>query len=580
VLKDVETMRTNAASRWVKDDHSRTLSRFHNTDDNSSKTSALSQPKLEILRANSPTLKRLLAARIKLDRYSNSIPRTICTSRPSTRSTPYPRSHEKQSSTVSQPVHVPPPPAPAPPAPPPPPPPPKKQIKPQSNLSEKPSDKITYEKTWCLNGNIKQRCSLEIWLPKPSLDDDDDDDDDDKNSNRTVTPEINLIEKKSQSIPPIKSRRSSVFKITATSTITNIETKSLDEVISKKSESVMPRVYQYTDYIIDLPDERPRSSKSVTTVKSDSGGSIKSIRRQHTRSHNRRQSVSTHHSEEILRFGTIEVPTSAKTLSVNNPNRETKSNNPSMINELMQKYSLIKKTHQELIQTKLQLEKPNNDSKNHPNLIKDQSPRVRPPSVPESTSLISAVHPTVSVKKLFLDTTPVRPMTEHNHNTNTKLLERRSTPGKSSQSDVYPHLRIFSLANQRQHRQSSASIPPALLPTVSGKKTDETSRILQRSKTLDVVLNIPNPINIKSNIPIQPDNLLQHTTNGTDEQISSYVSKRSSLSLRSEKQNNESITQNSRHYYHHSSTITTMPTNTLLNHFNHGNSERKYLVPE
>jgi hypothetical protein len=351
VLKDVEAMRTNAASRWAKDDY--VQSGFQN----SSKIDALARPKVEILRANSPTLKRLLAARIKLEKVANILARNVSASRQSSRSiyeTPYPTVLEKQPPIISQPVHASPPSAPPHPAP--------KQIKSRASVDTGPLDKITYEKVWSHNGNIKQKCSLEIWLPKPGLDDDD------GNISRIATPEVKTIEQKSQPMPTIKSRRSSLVKITATTTVTNIDAKSLEDVSSKKSESLVPRVYHYGDYIMDIPEDRPRSSKSVTTIKSDGTASIRSLRRQQTRPHTRRQSVSTNHSEEILRFSTVDVPITAKTLSVNtkptSPNRETKTStkptNPSMITELMQKYSLIKKNHQELTQAKLQIEKPTN----------------------------------------------------------------------------------------------------------------------------------------------------------------------------------------------------------------------------
>ncbi|CAF4193613.1 unnamed protein product, partial [Rotaria magnacalcarata] len=102
-----------------------------------------------------------------------------------------------------------------------------------------------------------------------------------------------------------------------------------------------------------------------------------------------------------------------------------------------------------------------------------------------------------------------------------KLLERRSTPRKQSHPDMYPQLRIFSLANQQQHRQSSASTA-GYLPAVNGKKPDDTLRILQRSKTLDVVLDIPNPVNPPSRIPVHTDNSsshrIQRTTNAFIEQ--------------------------------------------------------------
>jgi hypothetical protein len=217
----------------------------------------------------------------------------------------------------------------------------------------------------------------------------------------------------------------------------------------------------------------------------------------------------------------------------------------------------------------------------------ENSPRVRPPPIPESTSLASSEQPTVSVKKLLVDTSSTRSTSEHN-NTNTKLLDRRSTPRKPSHSDIYPQLRIFSLANQRQHRQSSAAIPPtSLLPNVPGKKPDETYRTLQRSKTLDVVLDIPNPIKVTSRFPVQPDNPSsnqhQHTTNRTIDQTPSRFFKRSAFNIRSEQQKSTSVIQKSRQHFYNSSTTTTVPTNKVLIHFNHnnnGNSDRHYLVPE
>lgn len=373
-------MRTNVASRWAKYDISHSPLGNNNYDD-SSKIAALARPKLEILRANSPTLKRLIGARTKLEKYAASLTRTNSASRQSARSareTPYPSAyekpaavlskplHEKQSSRLSksvyapsqapqQPIHA------------------LKPSKSQSSLDHAPLDKITYEKTWTRNGNMKQKCSLEIWLPKPVVDDDD------ANTSKTTTPRHKAVEKLSQTMPVVKSRRSSVAKITATSTITNVEVRPSDDTSLKKSEpTVVPRIYRYEDYIVEIPEERPRSSKSVTTVKSDGTASIRSIRRQKTRLHTGRQSISTNNSEEILRFGTVEVPSSGKKSSTNIKSASTshetqpsvKSSNPSMINELMHKYSLIKKNHQELTQARLHLEKPNTDFKTSSIVVK------------------------------------------------------------------------------------------------------------------------------------------------------------------------------------------------------------------
>mgnify|MGYP001030488464 CR=1 FL=1 len=502
-------MRTAATGRWIKDDRSRAYSRYNTQNDDSTS-------KIELQRANSPTLKRLVAARVKLDKYANYLSRTTATSRLaalSQRETPYLKNPIKETNIVLKQSEPDP--------------------RPSSSKSkpDQPLDKITYQKTWSINGNITQKCSLEIWLPKPSLDDDDDST---SNSTRTEKIDSNQNDKRSQSA---KSRRSSVTKVSKTPTV-NFEPKSNDEVVSKKSEPVLiPRVYHYGDYIMDLPEERPRSSKSVTTVKSDSVNSVKSIRRQQIRSANRRSSGTTHHSEEILLFKTFEV------------SKPTKTTNPTMINELMQKYSVLKKDHQELTQTKLQLEKPINELKSSP---KDPSPRTRPPPIPDSTALIPSDSTGISVKKILIETS-TRPLTEQTTHTNSKLLERRATPRQPSNLQIYPHLRIFSLANQRQQRQTTDIVPASLLPSVTGRKTDDFTRTLQRSKTLDVVLDIPNA--------------------PTSTSSPSVKSRRTDSShRRSNKQ------QSSAQTVHRSST--TIPTNTVLIRFNHTNTERNYLVPE
>lgn len=606
--RDIDAMRTNAASRWAREDHSEAPSRFRysNNDATSSKVAALARPKLELMRGNSPTFKRLLAARVKLDKYANTLSRAVSASRQSTRSTretsyPYvydkPAQHHPQSSR-----NVPAPPAPVPvqPAPVP-----LRSLKSQATLANVPLDKITYEKTWTHNGNLKQKCSLEIWLPKANVEDEDD-----HNSSSTITPDSYRLEKRILVAPTIRSRRSSIVKI-ATTTVSNIEKSLSDDQLSKKSEPVRPRIYHYADYIMEPTDDRPRSSKSVTTVKSDGTGSLKSIRRQHTRSQTRRQSISTNHSEEILRFATMEVPASGKpaagSMRTSNAHTDKRASsrptNPSMITELMQKYSLMKKSHQELIQARLQLEKPHNDANmnasinrgsdgenahigNLSSLVGDTSSS-RPPPVPEPTSLVSPEHPTVSVKKLLLDTSLNRSSTEHSLN-NSKLLDRRgTTPRKPSYSDVFTQSRVFSLANQQQHRQPSASASTnAVLPTVVGKKSDQNFRLLQRSKTLDIVLDLPNESfnsgKSGSRYSNQSDglstNLVQHTANGNAsfDHAPSRFSRRSLVTVRPQPQTPITgpivqIVPNSGQRFHHFSTTRQIPTNKVLVQFNGSN---------
>ncbi|CAF1163123.1 unnamed protein product [Rotaria sp. Silwood1] len=602
ISDDTEAIRTNTDNRWTKEDIANIFYGSNNIND-VSKLATSARPNVEILRANSPTFKRLVATRIKLDKYLISISNINSTSRQSNHTgneTSSVSNHEKQTTTnirTSSSLQ--------------------KRIRSQKILSSGPLDRITYEKTSSHNGNIKQKCSLEIWLPKPDSDDDDDFDESVGNIiGRITPPDLKLLEKKSQSPQSIsiKSRRSSIMKLT-----TNVETKSIDETSSKKSEPlVIPRVYHYEDYLTDQSEERPRSGKSGHTTKSDGKGSSKSIKHQRTRSHTHRLSSSANHTEETVQSVVSEKPMSSKNLLANikqtSTNHESKStsgsNNSSMINELMKKYSMIKRNHQELTQAKLKLEKPHNDSKTNTQITKDPS-LPTPPSL-DSASLTSSDYLSVSVKKLLSDNSPPRSAGVYN-NTNTKTLDRYSAHRKPSNSDILPQTGIISIVKHFQNRQTSASTSTAILPAVVGKKNDDPFRYLERSKTLDVVFDIPidNSNKISSSLPVRPDspenvsnshNLLQRKIHG-DEQISKRVSKRSlppvSFTLRSEEQHQkEQIVQplvqlvqyrniqNSAQRYHHSahsSKSTGVSTTKALVHLkysNSGNTDRSCLVPE
>jgi len=150
------------------------------------------------------------------------------------------------------------------------------------------------------------------------------------------------------------------------------ETKSLDETSSKKSQSMtIPRVYYYQENIVDQSEEQPRSSQSAITNKSDGNGSNKYLKRQRTRPHIHRQSPSTNNTDDTVQSTPSLLPMTSKNLLANikqtYSDHEIKgpssSSNSSTINDLMRKYSMIKKSHQELTQAKLQLEKPHHDSK-------------------------------------------------------------------------------------------------------------------------------------------------------------------------------------------------------------------------
>ncbi|CAF1140568.1 unnamed protein product [Rotaria sordida] len=610
VSHDTEALRTNTDNRWIKDDIAHVFYGSNNIND-TSKLATLVRPNIEILRANSPTLKRLVAARIKLDKYLISISNINSTSQQSNHTvneTTYLLNYEKKTTTnirtslsSSQ-----------------------KQIKSQQILSNGPLDKITYEKTCSRNGNIKQKCSLEIWLPKADSDDDDDVDDNDVDGNiigRITPSDSKLIEKKSQSPQSIciKSRRSSIIKLPI-----NIETKSIDEISSKKSDPlIIPRVYHYEDYLTDQSEERPRSGKSVHTTKSDGKISNKSIQHQRKNPHARRQSSSTNRTEETVQSVQSEKPMSSKNLLANikqtNTSHEKKdtlgSSNSLMLNELMRKYSMIKKTHQELTQAKLQLEKSHNDSKNNTQIMKDHS--LPSPPTSDSASFTSSDYLAVSVKKLLGDNSPPRSAGIYNNtntNTNTKTLDRRSAHRKPSNSDILPQTRLISIVKHFQNRRTSASMSTSLLPTVIGKKNDDPFRYLERSKTLDVVFDIPidNSNKISSHLPTRSDspenvsssnNFLQRKTNGVEQISPPRISKRSlppaSNTLRSEEQHQKQQIvqplvqliqyqniQNSAQRYHHSA-HTSKPTGVSTNkpfvhlkYSNGGNIDRNCLVPE
>ena len=221
--------------------------------------------------------------------------------------------------------------------------------------------------------------------------------------------------------------------------------------------------------------------------------------------------------------------------------------------------------------------------------------------MPESTALISPDHPSVSVKKLLLDTSTSRLLADHSL-TNNKLLERRATPRKPSYPDVFSQSRVYSLNNNPshyQHRQSSASIiPNAVLPTVVGKRSEANIRFFQRSKTLDIVLDLPNESfnsvkgssRYSSKFESSSNNFMQQSSNSTIgpfEQSSSRFGRRSVSAVRPHQQQVMTpvvqIVHNPDTRYRHVSTTRHVPSNKILVQFNgnnHRNTDRQCLVPD
>lgn len=229
-----------------------------------------------------------------------------------------------------------------------------------------------------------------------------------------------------------------------------------------------------------------------------------------------------------------------------------------------------------------------------------------PPPVPESTSLISPDHPSVSVKKLLLDTSTSRLLADHSL-TNSKLLERRATPRKPSYPDVFAQSRVYALNHHphslsHQHRQSSASIATnAVLPTVVGKKTEPNLRFFQRSKTLDIVLDLPNDSfnsgkgtsRYSTKYESSSSNFMQQSSNsvmGTSfDQSPSRFARRSVTAARPQQQQQQVMTpivqivHNPETRQRHASMTRHVPSSKILVQFNannHRNSDRQCLVPD
>ena len=319
--------------------------------DDISKIATSVRPKFEILRANSPTFKRLVAVRIKLEKHVVVHANTVI---PTEQLLQTESSNLEKPSTATA-ARIP---SSS-----------QKRVQSKRKPSTAPLDKITYEKTWTNNGNVKQKCSLEIWLPKAGSDDED------GNISQVESPDPHTLDQEfhSPQSPSIKSRRSSGVKFSL-STAAPSEAKSLDDLSLKKSETVViPRVYHYEEQPTEQTEERPRSARTGNTNQSDPNSSNRSAKRHRTRGHRRHLSPSTNTTEESVQSASSALPMSSKNLLANlkqsyagqDSKGTMNSNHSTMINELMRKYSMMKKSHQELTQPRLQLEKPYHDSRNN-----------------------------------------------------------------------------------------------------------------------------------------------------------------------------------------------------------------------
>lgn len=245
------------------------------------------------------------------------------------------------------------------------------------------------------------------------------------------------------------------------------------------------------------------------------------------------------------------------------------------------------------------------------------------PSTCEPAPNAASDHPSISVKKMHLDTSP-RSAVDHSH-TSVKLLDRRSSHRKPPHSELLPQTRLVTLANQLHYRQASVVLPAPLLPVVIGKKTDDPfATPLQRNKTFDYDLEPEsntdgnNSTRVTSNVAMQPDTRnmgpasakrLQRIAQGNEQLSPSHLKRvvpAPLFTLRTEQQRQAAQpilhlvqyhnVQNSAQRYHHTthSSITTSTTNTStaatdtpnnkmlvhLKYSNGGPADRNCLVPD
>ena len=400
-------------------------------------------------------------------------------------------------------------------------------------------------------------------------------DDDDVNASGIASPELEN-EREGHRTPKFllqKSSQSNRVKQSATLSAYNPD-RSYDETI------LVPRVYHYEDYLSEQGDEQSCSDRNGTA-------SIKNYRRNYKRSHHRRASQSTDSTDETTATSS-NVPMTSKNLLANIKQtyaaHESKGlpSNSSMINELIRKYSMIKRSHQELTQPKLYLEKPNLESKHSAHSL---------PSPP--TSDVASDHSIVATRRLI----------GGNSLPQTAVSDQRLTHHKPLCSDINPQTqaRLLSLVPHLESRQISASTSNSVLPIVVGKRNEDSLRSFERSKTLDVVLTLSNNTSNKFSprLPAPSDNphvvssnvmqRLHHNNEQSSVQMSKRALQQPPNSTRFEQQQQRRFQlvqyqniESSAQRYHHGST-TQAATNAVLVHLkysNGGNTDRTCLIPD
>ncbi|CAF0999068.1 unnamed protein product [Adineta ricciae] len=334
-----------------------------------------------------------------------------------------------------------------------------KLVKSQKSLTIQPTDKITYEAKQTRNGDVKQKCSVEIWLPHAYSDIDDDA----PNTTGTLSPVSNISNRVFY--------QSGIHErplLTAYS-----DTKSENALSSNNSETV---VTSYVPCVKDIHDDRSKERiRSSKTVRMNKSFRIK-------RSRHRRLSQDTHQSTTtgISQSSKIAHPDVDQIFYVQRMKENLSSNTNTTINDPLNR-SPRGQANQRMIRTKKPVEHVRHSSGNNAHITRELRARQ-----------------TVAFRIILGNTLPLRSAGEYN------IMDPKLLNCCSSNSETLPTTTHYG-SKLNNHRVST-------LPTIQTRKIDDSFRNVDNTKSPSRLIIHPNRANNAPNSMTLSQNLM----NGND----------------------------------------------------------------
>ncbi|CAF1171011.1 unnamed protein product [Adineta ricciae] len=424
----------NANHRRIKDEITKIAARPNETCV-VSKVDPTRKAKVQNLRSHSPTLECLTIVRTKLNEYLKSTVNIIPTDHISKPVTPE-ESRSSDPDLYTPPIASP------------------KKVKSRKTLAIQPMDKVTYEAKQTRNGDLRQKCSVEIWLPHAYSDIDDDA----PNTTGTLSPVSNISNRvyHQSEIPKSPS-------ITAYS-----DTRSENALSSNNSETVVTSyVPCRKDIHDDRSEERIRSSK---TVRANKSFRIKRSRR-------RRLSQDTHQSTTtgISLSSKIAHPDVDQIFYVQKMKENLSSNTNTTINDPLNR-SPRGQANQRMIRTKKPFEHVRHSSGNNAHITRELR-----------------AHQTVAFRIILGNALPLRSAGEYN------IMDPKLLNSCSSNSETLPTATHYG-SKLDNHRVST-------LPTIQTRKIDDSFRNVNNTKSPSRLVihpnrakNAPNSMTLSQNI--------------------------------------------------------------------------------